>query len=305
MYWTARLLDVTRVFEPKESVSSTSLKMWWVKLTAVYWTGRVDSDSVQLKLRALLAVARIGLIEVWWEFRDKLGYVFSSEHSLPLRNPKIIAFFISKRLLSELMKVRTFAPLSVLYHHLLLYLCGQFSESFSPSPIRSTSYPVSCCWDWSPWMQILKVLVMCFSFPYFFSMCPSCYSQNCEKLVDCYELCLLPLRSNWYTFVSLLQVTFKLGLGSAIITDDQIRGTLRVSSKSSSRERCSCVLSCRDLEHGQFDCSAHVFCLFIMLSFFWGGEEGLNTTILVWKECKNWGPLYVGPEGKRVQEDLK
>jgi hypothetical protein len=64
------------------------------------------------------------------------------------------------------------------------------------------------------------------------------------------ELCLLPLRSNWYTFVSLLQVTFKLGLGSAIITDDQIRGTLRVSWKPSSRDRCSCVLSCIDLEHG-------------------------------------------------------
>jgi len=127
-------------------------------------------------------------------------------------------------------------------------------------------------------------------------------SEICVKQVDCYELCLLPLRSNWYTFVSLLQVTFKLGLGSAIITDDQIRGTLRVSWKSSSRERCSCVLSCIDLEHGQFDCIARVFCLFIMLILVGGG--GLNTTILVWKECKNCGPLYVGLEGKRVQKDL-
>jgi hypothetical protein len=43
-----------------------------------------------------------------------------------------------------------------------------------------------------------------------------------------------------YFFLSLLQVTFKLGLGSAIITDDQIRGTLRVSWKSSSHERVVC-----------------------------------------------------------------
>jgi hypothetical protein len=80
-----------------------------------------------------------------------------------------------------------------------------------------------------------------------------------------------------YLFVSLLQVTFKLGLGTAIITDDQIRGTLRVSWKSS-RERWSCVLRCMDLEHGQFYCIAHVFCSLIIFTFL--GGRGLNTTIL-------------------------
>jgi len=126
-------------------------------------------------------------------------------------------------------------------------------------------------------------------------------SELCVKQVDCYELSAAIEKQLVY-FVSLLQVTFKLGLGSAIITDDQIRGTLRVSWKSSSRERCSCMLSCIDLEHGQFDCIAHVF-LFVYHVDFWG-EGGLNTTILLWKECKNCGPLYVGLEGKRVHEDL-
>lgn len=99
-------------------------------------------------------------------------------------------------------------------------------------------------------------------------------SELCVKRVDCYELLSAAIEKRLVFFVSLLQVTFKLGLGSAIITDDQIRGTLRVSWKSSSRERYSCVLSYIDLEHGQFDCIAHVFCLFIMLTF--GGRGGVK-----------------------------
>jgi hypothetical protein len=51
----------------------------------------------------------------------------------------------------------------------------------------------------------------------------------CVERVGSYELLSAAIKSNWYTLVSLLQVTFKLGLGTAIITDDQIRGTLRVS----------------------------------------------------------------------------
>lgn len=38
--------------------------------------------------------------------------------------------------------------------------------------------------------------------------------------------------------------------------------------------------------------------LFVYRVDFLGGG-GLNTTILVWKECKNCGPLYVGLEGKK------
>jgi hypothetical protein len=59
------------------------------------------------------------------------------EYSLPLRNPNIIAVFISNRLLSKLMKARTVAPL----FHIIVHLCGLFPESLFVAPIRATFLP--------------------------------------------------------------------------------------------------------------------------------------------------------------------